>query len=160
LKKSLKIFLVIIIILIVVVAGIALFTYFDQNKKPLTANEFSSIMENHNYIVSDVADQISEYDYVTSSYIASNNEFQIEFYVFSNDDYALNFYTINKNNFGDYEDNTSTTTEVNLGNCSRYSLTTISNYMYVSRIGNTVIYIDTPIMYQNNVKSILDELGY
>ena len=159
-KKFLEIFLVIIIILIVAVSGIALFTYFDQNKKPLTSDEFTSIMEGHDYIVSDIANQVSEYDYVTEAYIASTNNFQIEFYIFSTDDHALNFYDINKNNFGDYEDLTSTTTEVNIGNCSRYSLTTSSNYMYVSRMGNTVIYIDVLNTYQDNVKSILSELGY
>lgn len=159
-KKSLKILLIVIIILAVLIGGFVLYTILSKNKKPLTSEEFRTTMESNDYTVSDVLSQYSEYDYVKEAYVASTKNFQVEFFVLSDDEHALGFYNINKTNFEVLADNYATTTTVNIGNCSRYSLISNNQFMYVSRIGNTVIYVDVPTTYQESVQSILNTIGY
>ncbi len=45
-------------------------------------------------------------------------------------------------------------------NYSTYSLTTNGKYKYLSRIDNTLIYIDASDDYKDAIKDIIKELGY
>lgn len=159
-KKSLKIIIIIFVILLILVGSFVVYTISSKNLKPLASEDFITIMENNNYSVSDVVAQYSQYDYVKEAYVASDKNFQVEFFVLSDDEHSLGFYNINKTNFEILASEYSTTTTVDIGNCSRYTLITTDKFMYVSRIGNTVIYIDVPIMYQESVQSILNIIGY
>lgn len=159
-KKSLKVFLVVVILLVIAVGGFVLYTISSQNLKPLTSEEFIGAMENSNYTVSDVIDQYSKYDYVKNAYVASTRDYQIEFFVLSDDEHAIGFFNINKANFEVLASNTATSSFADVGNCSRYTLVSNGQYMYISRIGNTVIYINSPTTYQETIQALLSSLGY
>ena len=45
-----------------------------------------------------------------------------------------------------------------IGNQSRYSLKANSKFKLISRIENTLIYVDAPDTYEKNIKEILKEL--
>ena len=58
------------------------------------------------------------------------------------------------------KEKTSIETNVELKNYSKYTLLSSGKYMVVSRINNTVIYVNADANYKDNIKNILDELGY
>jgi len=47
-----------------------------------------------------------------------------------------------------------------MGNNSKYTLKTNGEYKVVSRIEDTVIYVDVDEKYEDDVKEILKEIGY
>lgn len=78
----------------------------------------------------------------------------------SDADNAVSFFNTNKNIFENSKSNDAIETSVSMGNNSKYTLTTNSRYKVVSRIDNTVIYLDVADQYKNDVQSILKSLGY
>jgi hypothetical protein len=119
-------------------------------------------MQQKDYTVLDANSQFSDYDYIQQVYIAvdSNSNYQIEFYELSDDSHATIFYNNNKEIFEESKENTSAETSVDLKNYSKYTLSSNGEYMVVSRIDNTVIYVDVDQNYKENVKDVLNELGY
>ena len=115
------------------------------NKTSITSEDFKSKMESKGYTVQDATSQMSEYDYINQVYIAisSDSTYQIEFYELSDSDYASSFFNNNKKTFEDSK-----------------SLTTNGKFKVVSRIDNTVIYLNVDDDYKSSVKDVLKDLGY
>lgn len=132
------------------------------NKTSITSDDFKNKMESNGYTVQDATNQMASYDYIKKVYIAISNDstYQIEFYELSDSDYATSFFNNNKSIFEDSKSSVSTETSVNLGNHNKYSLTANDKFKVVSRIDNTVIYLDVDENYKSSVKDILDDLGY
>ena len=72
----------------------------------------------------------------------------------------MSFFNLNKDVFEKIKGNTAAETSVNLKNYSVYTLSTDSKYRVLSRIDNTVVYINVDKQYKDEVKGILEELGY
>ena len=132
------------------------------SKKAITAADFKTIMEERGYSIIDATSQFSGYGYVKSAYIAlgTDEEFQIEFYEMSSVDKAVSFYNNNKAIFESSKSSAAVESTVNMGNHSKYTLTTNGSYKIVSRIENTVVYLDVAEDKKDIVKDILEALGY
>ncbi len=134
-----------------------------KNKNPITAKEFKSKMEEKSYTVTTSTNQYSNSS-IKESYIAvaKNYGYQIEFIVLDSDDSAISMYRTNESNF-EVEKNKATVksyTTVSLANYAKYTLLANNKYKVISRIGNTLIYIDANANYKDEIKTVLDELGY
>ena len=163
-KKGLKIFLgiAIPIILLIVVGVIILITTLFKDKTPLTAEEFKNTMTAKGYGVVDAASQFSGYSYIKKAYIAINTErtYQIEFYELENDEYATSFYNNNKAQIEKNKSSNAVQTNNSVKNHSKYTLSSNGKYGVVSRIGNTVIYLQVADTYKDTVKDILKSIDY
>lgn len=158
-KKVLTIIGVIVFIIVIVFFRISSNLY--KEKTPVSANEFSSTMETDGYTVTDITSQLSQYEsYVTKAYVAQKTNYQIEFYEMSTEENAITLYNYNKSKFENQKTGTYTSTNVDLKNYSIYSLTVNGKYKYISRIDNTIIYIDADEVYKNDIKNTIKELGY
>ncbi|MBE5820792.1 MAG: hypothetical protein E7310_08360 [Clostridiales bacterium] len=159
-KKTL--FIVLGIILVLVIGGIALFSSLNKEKESMTASEFKTLMEGKGFVVSDATSQFSQYDYVEQVYVAapSDYSYKIEFYELSDVEYATMFYNNNKSIFESSKGNASGETSVSMKNYSKYSLSTGGKFKVVSRIDNTVVYLNVDSNNKDTVKDLLDELGY
>ncbi len=149
--------------LIGLICIVVLFTLTGCVKKTaITSDEFKNKMESSDYIVQEATNQMSDYDYIKKVYIAINKDstYQIEFYELSNKDYASNFFNNNKKTFEDSKSSGSTETSVSIGNNEKYTLTTKGKFKVVSRIDNTVIYLNVNDNYKSSVKDVLKDLGY
>lgn len=160
-KKKI-LFIVLGIILVVGIALSVLFVSLNKEKESMTPSEFKSVMKEKEFVVSDATSQFSEYEYVEQVYIAapSSYEYQIEFYELSDDDYAIRFYNNNKSIFESSKGSTSGETSVSMKNYSKYTLSTGGKFKVVSRIDDTVLYLDVDDEYKNEVEDLLKELGY
>ena len=163
-KKSVIIAIIAVVIVIAIVIAIVgvIFTNLNKEKTSITASSFYTTMSQKGYIVQDASSQFSEYNYIKHAYIAASKDYsyQIEFYELLDDSYATSFYNNNKSIFESSKENNSAETSVGLKNYSKYTLSSNGKYMVVSRIDNTVIYVDVDNNYKDTVNAILDELGY
>ncbi len=133
-----------------------------KSKTALKSSEFVNKIEEMGYTAKDATDQMSQYDYIEKVILAINKDetYQIEFYELSDNDYASGFFDNNKKIFEDSKDTTSTSTSVNIVNYEKYTLSTDGKYKVVSRIANTVIYLNVDDEYKSEVKETLELLGY
>lgn len=159
-KKTL-IIVIIAVVLILAIVGV-IFINLNKEKTSITASAFYDIMSQKGYIVQDAKSQFSDYDYITQVYIAASEDYsyQIEFYELSDDSYATSFFNNNKSIFESSKGNASAQTSVALKNYSKYTLSSNGKYMVLSRIDNTVVYVNVDDTYKDSIKTILDELGY
>lgn len=135
------------------------------NKKSLTAEEFKNKMEKEKYIITDATNQfkdIEEAKYLKKVYIASDKDYkyQVEFYEFDTKSNATNFLEHNKNLFENEKEGASSYTEVNLFNYNRYTLNTGNKYFVLSRIDNTVVYVNNDSQYKEQINALLKIVNY
>lgn len=159
-KSKISIVLVLVgVILLVIIGGVNIL---NKEKVAINTEEFKSIMENKGFDISDATEQFSSYDYVekVDIAIAEDKSYQIEFYTLSDTSTANYFYNTNKTIFETSKDGASSNSSKELKNYAKYTLTSGGKYKVVSRIDNTVIYVNVKEEYKDSVKSILKELGY
>ena len=131
-----------------------------KNKDSITPGEFKIRMESKKYTVQDATNQFRKNSQIKQVYIALNLEYQVEYYEIDTVENAKLFYNNNKTIFEQSKGNSSIYTSKDLANYSTYKLRTNGKYKVISRIDNTVIYIDTNESYKSDIDSILDYLGY
>lgn len=161
--KTLKKILKIVGIVVFVLVGIFIIVYniLNKEKTPISAERFNTIMEEKGYIMVDTTNQYAQYgNYILKSYLAQKSGYQIEFYELSSEENAIDMYNTNKSLFESQEPNVSASFTISMKNYGTYSLTTNEEYKYLSRIDNTLIYVDVDKNYKDTVKNILKELGY
>ena len=160
--KKKTVFIILGVVLFIAVAVGILFTSLNKEKTSITASQFKTTMEEKGYVVSDATSQFSSYDYVEQVYVAapSGYAYKIEFYELSDESYAMSFYNNNKSIFESSKGNSSGETSVSMKNYSKYTLSSSGKYQVVSRIDNTVIYLNVDASHKDTVKDLLKELGY
>lgn len=133
----------------------------DFKKEAIKAREFASIMDDENYEIIDVTAQYESYG-IDEAYVAieENRDYQIEFYELSSESKAKNMFETNKDYFEDGAGNSKITSSYSIGNYNIYSLTSNGNYQYLCRVDNTLLYIYVEDEYKDEVKDIVEELGY
>ena len=163
-KKSIKVLIIVLVLfaLLIGIAFVTLFVNLNKEKTAITSSEFKNTMESKGYYVSDAISQFSEYNYVTSAYLAvdSSNRYKIEFYTLSDENYATMFYNNNKAIFENSAGNASAKTDVTLKNSAKYTLSSNNKYMVVSRVANTVIFVNVDSQYKDAIQKLLKEFDY
>lgn len=159
--KKLLIVIGIIILVLMIVIGSAIFIWLNKEKTPILAEDFYSIMEKKGYTMTDATSQFDQYtNYIKKAYIAQNTDYQIEFYELSSEENAISMYNTNKSRFESQKSDSSSYATVSMKNYSTYALTTNGKYKYISRIDNTMIYLDVDEEYKDTIKKLIKEIGY
>lgn len=153
--KRVKIFSVICILMTFLLTGCG-------SKTAITLDEFNNVMQNKGYTIQNVSSQFTEYENISDVNIAvsSDSKYQIEFYKLSDVDNAIDFFDNNKAIFEKSKSSASSESSVTMGNYSKYTLSTNGKYKVISRIDDTVVYLNVSDDYKDAVKEILEELGY
>jgi hypothetical protein len=126
----------------------------------LTADEFKSKMEDAGYIVTDAKD-IFDAGMVDDVLLADKDgDYQIEFYIVPTVDQAKAAFDENKTGFEDVDESKISTLSGSGSNYAYYRKSTADGYYVVSRIENTFIYVDASSGFNDEIKSILKDLGY
>lgn len=163
-KKKRIIFTATLILIVIIVA--IFFTVVslsrDKEKSSINPVEFKQILETKSYTITDVKNQFSNYDFITDAYLASTSDYsyQIEYYQFTDNKNAINFYNTNKSAFYEMYKNIVFEKFEEKDSYSKCILKTNDYYLVISRIANTLIYIDVPIEYLDDIDSLLKEIGY
>lgn len=134
------------------------------NKTAVTPEEFKVTLEGEEYIVvklvNDREDEINSYNYIKEAYAAKKSNYQIEFYEIVDEDYAKAFFDKNKRIFEQSKGISSIEMSNTLTNSEKYSLKTGGRYMVISRIENTVVYVNASDTYKKEIDEALKEINY
>ena len=133
-----------------------------KNKDSISADEFCSKMEAKSFITTDSTEQYATSKEINESYIAISEDYsyQIEFIVLDSDSSAESMYNRNKSTFESENSSKAVRTSTSLANYSKYTLLASGKYKVLSRIDNTLIYINADSSYKDEINSILEDLGY
>ena len=162
-KMKKKVLFIILGIILILVIGVGmLFILLNKEKESMSASDFKTLMQEKGFVISDATSQFSQYAYVEQVYVVAPSDYayKIEFYELSDEDYAMSFYNTNKSIFESSKGAVSGETSVSMKNYSKYTLSSDSKYKVVSRIDNTVVYLNVNSNYKDTVKDLLKEMGY
>lgn len=152
-KQFLKFFL---IVMLIGLAGCSLM----EEKAKLTLDNFKEKMESNEFVVIDVSTQLADQKQIEGAYIAQKDGYQIEFFDLDSSENSIGMFNYNKSLFDKEKDASSMSSSINGKNFSTYTLKTNSMFKYISRIDDTMIYLNIPEEYEEDVKLILEGLGY
>lgn len=132
-----------------------------SEKTSITAEDFRVLMEANGHTVMDATEQFSDYDEITQVYIAvlGEGDHQIEFYELDTAESAQRLYAGNKVIFEESSASGSHTS-ASAANYNSFRMTADGYYKVLSRIDNTMIYVNSPEEYKSEIKTILEEIGY
>jgi hypothetical protein len=130
-------------------------------KKSINVEQFTKIAKEKEYEVVDISKQYESYGYIKSGTVAlSNKKWQVEFYVLEDETGSKNMYNVNKNKFKQEQNGSKTYSEINMKNYDTYTLKANDQYMYISRVNNTLIYCNVQAKYEKDAKAFIKALGY
>ncbi len=130
------------------------------NKKAISTDTFKTNAEGEGFTVTDVQAQYSSYGYINQATVAAKDGYQIEFFVLSDSTYAKSMFDTNKAILENINGNNKTKTEINMSNYNKYTVSTSTNYGYLSRIDNTLIFINASNDKKDDIKKFVKKLGY
>ncbi|MGF6905534.1 hypothetical protein [Fusobacterium sp. PH5-44] len=128
------------------------------SKNPISIEDFTKKLTDKGYQISPITN--IDNNSISNLIIAKKDDHQFEFCVAKDDDNAVYFFNKNKTAFEKYKGSVNTSSKKNIGNVSRYTLTSNGKYHIVSRIGNTVLYLESPDKNKSEIEKILKEIGY
>lgn len=131
-------------------------------KTSITTKQFKKIAEEHNLKTTDILNQYEEYNNIIkdATLAIKNDEWQIEFYIITNATEAKEMFKNNVNQLESLAKSTTMKTKVNMLNYNTFSQTTMDKYSYVSRVENTLLYLDVKAEKKDEVMAIVEALGY
>ena len=148
------------ILLGILLIGILFITGCTAKEKLEPAN-FRKIMEKKGFVVTEQTGSIiHENSNIELSYKAETQDqrYVINFYEFDGEVSAQSFYAKKQAELG--STGSQVYTELNLGNYSKYTMIYYDRFAAISRVSNTVVYVDTDKNYQEEVKQLLLDIGY
>lgn len=149
------------LILPIIIITILLFTSGCFNKTKITAEEFKTKMNEEGLAIAK-DDEIMKNNLLIDMYIAlkGENGYQIEFYEFKDKADAIDFYDNNKEIFNERDYVEKTIKEYNGINYNKYIMEADNYYKNIIRVDNTNIYLNVKNEYKDEVKNIIDKIGY
>ncbi len=135
-----------------------LFCACGKSKEATTTADFISKAEASG-MKTQKSNAFGDYKEGTIAYVQSGFTvaWQVEFYVMDSNEDAQYTFEQNKTVF---EGRSGTASSFSLGSKETYEKTGEGKYMYLSRIDNTLLYVDVKEEYKNDAKAFIRELGY
>ena len=108
-----------------------------------------------------IQNQNSSHNEIVRSYVAAPQDlsYQIEFIELDTDSSAKNMFASNQRIFQDTS-SSKVESSVSVANYSKYMVEVSGKYKVISRIDNTLVYVDADIKYKDDVNDLLKDLGY
>lgn len=149
-------------ILLLIISIIMIFTLTGCTKLALHPDDVTTIISNLGHKVEDISDKYTDYDNIVKVLKIKDIEdrWEIEYYLLKDLHSAERMYQENFELFNLFESQATFYSEVNQGNYSTYKLQTSGSYMYLSRVDNTLLYIDVNILHKNIMEEIITALAY
>lgn len=131
-------------------------------KQEMTAQEFKNRMEEKGYTVEEIDRSTTDYIYLEVAYTATNedNFCQVQFYEMTDIEHALYFFSNNKEIWQELEDSSKEAAASGYANYDRYVVTTTNNYYVLSRVGKSVLYINSGRSCEDELSDVVSSLGY
>lgn len=137
-------------------------------KTAITAEEFSSKMEDEGYQMVDITNQ---YEEVENALLAMNLDdgYKIEYYNFADEDSARTAYNQTANKFDKQYNVKMMSMNLTFNHSQSFYFTgqgkdadgnKLESYVHISRVDDTMILVIADKEYRDDIKAIIKELGY
>lgn len=137
-------------------------------KTAITAEEFSSKMEDEGYQMVDITNQ---YEEVENALLAMNLDdgYKIEYYNFADEDSARTAYNQTANKFDKQYNVKMMSMNLTFNHSQSFYFTgqgkdadgnKLESYVHISRVDDTMILVVADKEYRDDIKAIIKELGY
>ena len=160
-KKSTKILIGVLVF--VVIAAIATFVVFTQisKKEPIDILKFeeATLKSGYTFGVDGEIEKTNPAFKNTGFAIDEEDGFQIEFYVMANSNDARQLFQRMKTDLETLNSTSYSKTE-SRANYAKYSATTEKQFLYATRIDNTVLYVNEEVENKDEVKKFIEKIGY
>ena len=133
-----------------------------KKKDNVTADQFKKYMEKKGYVIVNKKDNIYNNKYFNNVYYAVEKEekYTIQFFELKDEASSKVFYNNLKKDISNSKVNKYKENSKSISNYSYYELSYNNNYKKVSRINNTIIYINTDIAYSKIINRQLKNLEF
>lgn len=133
-----------------------------KSKTAITTDVFKNTMSEQGFTILDSKDQYAEFDHILESYIAvdSTQSYQIEFLKISDEALAKEMYENNKAKYEEQHKSASLHTAVSVGNHSEFRMLADGEYILLTQIDATLLFVHTSADYKDAVNEIAETLGY
>lgn len=133
-----------------------------QSKTAVASKDFISKAQSLGLNTQDTTSDYAQYDHVVNSTSAGKIEgnailWQADFLTANAADKAVAMFEANKDNFDQLSGNLSM---VSVGNYNIYEKTGDGQFMYLSRVDKTLLYIKVAEKYAGEAKELIEALGY
>ncbi len=98
----------------------------------------------------------------TTAYVAEGStvKWQCDFLILTQEDYAIQSFENNKSSFESSVSGASSRVSSNMGNYEKFELNSDGKFMYICRVGKTLVYVNADDSYKSDIKSFINKLGY
>lgn len=132
----------------------------SKTKEVASVETFNNEATTEGFTVSDNSDTYQEYDYISSSTIATIDELDIEMVVYDTDESAKKSQEQQIEKFNLLKGVNAVIKKDEGKNYYRYTMVANGKYMITSRIDNTLIFCKTDTNNSEKVEKLFDTLGY
>lgn len=133
-------------------------------REPISADKFEELAEDSGYMVVYDENIEEQKDVIEKIAIAVDNKdgYQIEFAVMKNSlDAKVSFDAIEENIIQSTEDEEKvSTSSKQVMSYSMYSVTTEETYVYISKVKNTLVYVETDVENKDEVLEFIEKMNY
>lgn len=133
-----------------------------KSKTAITTDGFETTMSEQGFTIADYKEQYAEFDYILEAYAAidSTGSYQLDFYQCSDEAAAKGMFESNKTKFEEQYKSVAVRTSASFGNHSELRIQADGEYILISQISDTMLYVHTTSEYKDEVNEIVDILGY
>ena len=146
------------ILLGIILSFIVLFTMTGCGKKALSSNEFMSEAIKYGLKVNPTISYANDDAEVTTA--TSKNDWEIEFYNCENYRASLRIFNAFEDKIDNAHNTGSSITHIDLFNYKKCTYTSSESYIVASKIGNTVVYVETNADNKKDVQEFLKTIDY
>lgn len=153
---------IVIAMVLVIAAVVVAVVLWLNSRQPITAEEFTAVMEGHGFQVNEVDMSWAEEPecYRTVLEATDSVNYQVVYYHMRDSEAALRLYTSAKATIESTAGSVVSYTNVNMGRFGSFTQTSNGLYSCVSYIDDTVISVRTAEECKAEFKEIVKELGY
>lgn len=161
-SKGKKVTIIVLVVVLVVFLAVGLvFMHFNKDKEMISADEFREVLEDKDYKIHDITKKFEVYDhYMKKAYVAEKDNLFFEFYELFDVDKAINMYKTNEDALIEAKGNSSKEVHKSFKNYETHYVKDHKNYMYISRVGNTIFYVNAPASFADDIDEVIEKLGY
>lgn len=131
-------------------------------KEAISIEKFNEIVKNQDCSVEENLEYYDKFiDIIAGSKAKYSDKWEMNFYVLSGNKDAELMFEKDRNILESYKKNVSKLQiETTMPSYELYEIVASEHFGYVCRIDNTVLYVDAEEQYKDEIKAVIEELGY
>lgn len=131
------------------------------NKTPITRDQLTTLAKENNLTCKDVTKDWASNSYVSAAYAMGDYSWTINFLFVDNSEAAHKIFEDQVKEYDSAKErNDSTVSTMSMGNTESFELTNQNKYVFIERVGTTVLFSDNRGSEKAKVTKFIEKVGY